>query len=128
MQNGLILAKLTIKMEDYGEVVKKWTEAYENETLEHSVKRSIRLVNQYDKHDLEEQEIFAQTFHTLIHASPSLSTTLTQLEHEHAVAVAEKCAERDDQLIKAESIQTMGGPVDEMLSSEELQMLSVKWE
>ena len=115
-------------MEDYDEVVKKWTEAYENETLEHSVKRSTRLVNQYDKHDLEEQEIFAQTFHTLIHASPSLSTTLSQLEHEHAVAVAEKCAKRDAQLIKAECTQTMGGPVDEMLSSEELQMLSVKWE
>jgi len=115
-------------MENYDEVVKKWTEAYENETLEYSVKKSTRLVNQYDKHDLEEQEIFAQTFHTLIHASPSLSTTLTQLEHEHAVAVAEKCAERDIQLQKAENSQIMGGPVDEMMSPEELQMLAVKWE
>jgi len=115
-------------MDNYDEVVRKWTEAYETETLEHSVKRSTRLANQYDKHDLEEQEIFAQTFHTLIHASPSLSTTLAQLEHEHAVAVAEKCAERDAQLQKAESTQAMGGPLDEMMGSEELQMLSVKWE
>ena len=115
-------------MENYDEVVKRWTDAYENETLEHSVKRSTRLAHQSDKHDLEEQEIFAQTFHTLIHASPSLFTTLTQLEHDHAVAVAEKCSERDVQLEKAESNQTMGGPMDEMLTPEELQMLSVKWE
>ena len=115
-------------MENYDEVVKRWTEAYENETLEHSVKSSIRLTNQSDKHDLEEQEIFAQTFHTLIHASPSLSTTLTQLEHDHAVSVAEKCAERDVQLQKAESAQTVGGPLDEVMSSEEFQMLAVKWE
>merc|ERR1719158_1006373 len=112
-------------MENYDEVVKKRTDAYENETLEYSVKKSTRLVNQYDKHDLEEQEIFAQTFHTLIHASPSLSTTLTQLEHEHAVAVAEKCAERDIQLQKAENSQITGGPIDEMMSPEELQMLAV---
>ena len=115
-------------MENYDEVVKKWTEAYENETLDHAVKRSTRLANQPDKHDLEEQEIFAQTFHTLIHASPSLSTTLSQLEHDHAVAIAEKCAERDVELQRAENMQKVGGPMDDMLSPEDLQMLGVKWE
>ena len=114
-------------MEHYDDVVRRWTEAYENETLEHSLKRSSRPANQ-DNHGSEEQEIFAQTFHTLIHASPSLSTTLAQLEHDHAVAVAEKCVERDVQIQRAENAREVGGPMDEILSLEELQMLVIKWE
>ena len=115
-------------MEYNEEAVKKWTEAYESETLEHSLRRSTITTSQVNRHDLEEQEIFAQTFHTLIHASPSLSTTLAQLEHDHAVAVAEKCAERDFQMEKAENSQKFGGPMDEIMSPEALQMLAIKWE
>lgn len=62
---------------------------YERETLEYG--KGARGGGGGGDRDDEESEAFAQIFHSLVHSSPALSMTLAQLEHDHAVSVAEKC-------------------------------------
>jgi len=68
------------------EVVKAWSDLYENETLEYNNQRRRKASLDEDN----ESEAFAQVFHALVHSSPSLSITLAQLEHDHALGVARK--------------------------------------
>lgn len=89
------------------EIVRCWAELYEKETVEYGKSRS-REERLHQGSDCDnDSEAFASIFASLVHSSPALSMTLAQLEHEHAVAVSEKCDHMAAELREADQADPM---------------------
>ncbi len=117
-------------------LVKAWTAAYSDEVL--SFSRPEEVSN---------EEVFADVYHSLIH-SAGLSHTLIQLEHGHAAAVGEKCAERNREMddidrrqnremqeaVEAAANKDDDGASEQVINRlagqhmEELQMAQLRWD
>ena len=83
-------------------MVKCWSDLYENETLEYNSNKG------HPAND--DNESFAQLFHSLVHSS--LSITLAQLEHDHAVTVSKKC---DQMAVKLKEMSQNATGDDQMV-------------